>query len=211
MRKRTGWIVHLAGIAALGAALASGGCDAISLKGADADAGALEGDAWPFRPAAMRIHPFTAIERDEEAEALVLEARVELRDQLGDTTKGVGDFRFELYAREPEASQQGERRRLAVWDAPLQTLEQNRRHYDPVTHSYLFRLRLPQRPPEDRRLELLAQFSPRRGQRLMAGETVDYEPGEDEEAGQGAEQSGGEKGGSQEPVQAEGAETAEQQ
>lgn len=142
------------------------GCDTVSFKGAGARASVPAGE-WPFAPVSMRVHPFTAIEKQGEGEdaALVLEARLELVDQLGDVTKGVGAWRFELYG---DRGRGQSRERLEVWEAPMTTLAENARHWDPITRTYAFRLRLSEQPDIDRELTLVAQLTDPRGNHLIA-------------------------------------------
>lgn len=115
----------------------------------------------------MRVHPFTSLEINESEGGMILEVRMELLDQLGDPTKGVGDFRFELYASPSTASREGQEKRLFFWEAPMTTLEQNRQHYDPITRTYAFNLRMPDAPPANEKLKLVVQFTDARGHRLV--------------------------------------------
>jgi hypothetical protein len=124
----------------------------------------------------MRVHPFTTFAYDKQAAAHVLDARIELLDRVGDSTKGVGDFRFELYQDKERASQEGEEVRQAVWDAPMTTLGQNQQHYDPITRTYVFRLKLSQAPSEQQKYKLLVQFTDPEGRRLTASAPLHYKP-----------------------------------
>ncbi|MHC4995232.1 MAG: hypothetical protein ACYTGQ_09290 [Planctomycetota bacterium] len=164
------------------------GCSDVGYKGDRLTDGAGAGATWPFGPRSIRLHPFTQIapldpgpavssEKGEEAAvALAVEARVELLDQLGDVTKGVGSFRFELYDVGPTASRRGEDLRLQLWEAPVLTLEQNKRQYDSITRTYAFRLPLDVAPPARRPLKLSVQFSDQSGLRLMADMRLSYLP-----------------------------------
>lgn len=131
---------------------------------------------WLFSPVVMRVHPFTTFAYDKAAGAYVLDARIELQDRVGDSTKGVGDFRFELYEEKERASQEGEEVRQAVWSAPMTTLEQNQQHYDPITRTYVFRLKLTQAPSEPQKYKLIAQFTDPEGRRLSASAPLHYKP-----------------------------------
>lgn len=151
---------------------------------------------WPFRPASIRLHPFTQISQTELGVAsdseqaksqaknpdqkagvmLMVDARVELLDQLGDVTKGVGSFRFELYDVGASAAHQGEDLRLQKWEAPLLTLEQNERLYDSITRTYWFRLPLDEAPPANRPLKLAVQFTDQAQHRLMSEIRLSYKP-----------------------------------
>ncbi|MBI1373900.1 MAG: hypothetical protein GC159_14350 [Phycisphaera sp.] len=123
---------------------------------------------WPFRPIAMRVHPFTSLTIDETTGQAVLEVRIELLDQLGDVAKGVGDFRFELYQSEMTASRVGQETQLQVWEAPMSTLEQNRMHWDAITRTYSFRLHVTHPPMGDKKYKLTVQFNDADGNRLRA-------------------------------------------
>jgi hypothetical protein len=106
----------------------------------------------------------------------VLEARIELIDRLGDVTKGVGQLRFELYLAPASASQRGQDHRIAFWDVPLDSLNANAQHWDPITRTYLFRLSLDTPPPPSVPLRLQVQFTDPGGKRLTADGTLEYRP-----------------------------------
>jgi hypothetical protein len=149
--------------------------EAVSFKGGTTPGKPIDLAAgWPFAPESMRVHPFTSIGLDARDGALMLEARVELLDAAGDVTKGVGEFRFELYADHAAASRRGQDQQLNRWEAPLRTLEQNAQHYDPITRTYLFKLRLDPPPPTDQRLKLVAQFTDPTGRRLRTDGPVSH-------------------------------------
>lgn len=152
-----------------------GGCDGIRFKGpagsdppSGAQADPQPAAAWPFAPVSMRIHPFTAIEFDESRDVAVLNARVELLDQVGDMTKGVGQFRFELYQVGRGAGSDTQQRQLYAWQVPLQTIDQNRLHYDHITRTYGFELKMDQMPQAGTALRLVGQFTTPSGRRLSA-------------------------------------------
>jgi len=147
-------------------------CEAVQLKGGPAgtrpEAEASAAD-WPFIPVRMRVHPFTALRYDAEAKTPVLEARVELLDRMGDPAKGVGEFRFELYRLPRRAAPALEDSRLLYrWQSPVTTLEQNHRHWDPITRSYVFRLKMRQVPEPGTRLLVRADFVAAGDRRLQA-------------------------------------------
>lgn len=96
-------------------------------------------NVWRIRPIAVRVYPSTRFVEEDGATTLM--ARIELLDEMGDTTKGVGDMRIELYAAGgPNVASVGQH--LYTWRIELNTIEQQRRHYDAITRTYLFRLRL---------------------------------------------------------------------
>jgi hypothetical protein len=139
-------------------------------KGANGPAGG-NGRDWPLRPVSMRVHPFTSL--TSEGGAAALDARIELFDPAGDGTKGIGTLRFELYAEAPTEGRQGDARRLFHWDASIATLAENREHWDPITRTYRFLLKLDRRPPDGRRLRLHVQLDAPTGERLTADGVVE--------------------------------------
>lgn len=143
------------------------GCDQVRLKGGSGEPGTSPQIDWPFVPVSMRIHPFTSIEYDAQHETVVLEARVELLDRLGDMTKGVGDFRFELYkASERATSLPVQEEMLYVWHVTMRTLVENKQYYDPITRTYAFRLKMQQVPPPGTAVRLFGHFADPAGRRL---------------------------------------------
>jgi len=164
------------GVALLLAASASTGCtwkggpDA-SGPSTRADAGPREdsSDVWRPRPTTLRIFPssrFVTAESETGAHP-VLEARVELTDAMGDAIKAPGRFRLDVHgaspSRDPIAGP-----RLYTWDVPVRTLAQQRTHYDSVTGSYLFRLKLYEPQTARRGAGLRVVFTPADGSRLEA-------------------------------------------
>ncbi len=112
------------------------------------DDGMTSGDApadadCPFRPTELRIHPLTRLLRSagSASTANSIEVRVELKDQFGDTTKGLGDLRFELCAR---ANGGGVGRVLLSWEPDFVELKANAEQFDRVTRTYVFLLDLSQ-------------------------------------------------------------------
>jgi hypothetical protein len=96
--------------------------------------GADEPPPWPFWPTSMRIHPLTRVTTEAHSDKLVIETRIEFSDADGQTTKAVGQVRFELYA---DASAAGGP--IRAWpEQDLRDLDINRLRYDDVTRTYLF-------------------------------------------------------------------------
>lgn len=147
------------------------GCDESLLKGG-MTSGAADSQPtpeWPFAPVAMRVHPFTQIAVDDQTGEPMLEARIELLDQLGDVTKGVGRLRFELLTASDRASaSQAAEHRIEKWEVSMVTLGENRQHYDHITRTYRFKLKLTQPPEAGTPLRLVAQFTKPTGKRLSA-------------------------------------------
>lgn len=174
----------VAGFALALAVLGAAGCELWQFKGDRAveEVEQVNPHAWPFVPVAMRVHPFTAIESDEENHAVVLEARVELLDRAGDMTKGVGRFRFELYRTPGRASSDPvQDERLYAWDVPMATLDENARHYDAITRTYAFKLKMDRLPPPGTPLRLLVQFDNAHGPRLGAEAELTINPVDEDE------------------------------
>lgn len=126
----------------------------------------LEAGVWPLRPVAMRFHPFTRMKQVDGD--WMIEARLELTDVAGDVCKGVGEFRFELYADPATESRSGNERRLYQWFVSIERIPDNTRLWDPVSRTYRLDLKLDAPPPEKPRLRLTAQFDTPTGERLLA-------------------------------------------
>lgn len=93
--------------------------------------------AWYPRPSDINIYPATQfVERDGEP---MLEAAIELLDELGDAVKGPGQLRLALFAR-GQYGQVGEQ--LYRWDVSLRTKAQQQKYFDLVTRTYVLRLSL---------------------------------------------------------------------
>lgn len=96
-------------------------------------------EPWPFRPTRLRVHPLTRAIMDEDTSEPIIEVRIEFIDPQGHTTKGVGQIRIDLLA---EKGSKEADKPLAVWSRDLRDLKVNFEHYDEVTQTYLFRLRI---------------------------------------------------------------------
>lgn len=162
----------IAAVLTLGLSL---GCEPITLKGDQVAQRVLDNGAdWPFKPALMRVHPFTSLRYDEAAETHVISAHVEFRDRVNDVTKAVGTFRFELY-RVPEggAASAAGRKLETQWSASVQTIDENVAHYDRATRTYEFKLELERLPAPGSHLLLVVQFTDSEGRRYWAeGELI---------------------------------------
>ena len=81
-------------------ATAAGGCASKSSKNGAMATSAVSNDsspAWPFWPTRMRLHPLSRVGVDAESGQAVIEVRLELFDDTGDTVKGVGQVRIDLH------------------------------------------------------------------------------------------------------------------
>ncbi len=95
----------------------------------------------------------------------ILEARIELFDQMGDSIKRSGQVRCELFAAVGRDGRDAGPL-LYKWDITLHTLEDQQRYFDPITRGYVFRLRI-DNPELIRRPTLLSVvFQPESGDRL---------------------------------------------
>jgi len=148
--------------------LCLGGC--VAPKG-PSPRGESSGDdgIWHPETVALRIYPSTRFVREDGV--AMLEARVELFDQMGDSIKASGDVRFELFAA-GYAPGIDVGRLLYSWDVSLQTLGDQKRYYDPITRGYLLRLRLDSLEITRREVLLRVTFQPPGGGRLIDEQTV---------------------------------------
>lgn len=167
-------IAGVVGVLMFGTAL-GGGCQ---FKGAGVGAAepTMAGYWWP-QATAMRVYPSTRfVEAPGEGggggnRRAILEARIELRDEMGDAVKAAGIVGLELFA--GAAGDEGFGRRLYRWDVTMQTLEDQQRHFDSVTRTYLFRLEL-DAPPQADDIMLRATFTRASdGRRLQADARIE--------------------------------------
>jgi hypothetical protein len=95
-----------------------------------------------FGPAAMRIHPiFTRIQDwTGDGKPDGIEALIEFQDQFYDPTKAMGTAIFELFEyRRGFPDPRGERL-LNPWIGSLNTLEEQRQHWNRTSRTYTFQL-----------------------------------------------------------------------
>lgn len=121
-------------------------------------------------PHTIRIHPFTGLRVIDDQGQRGLEVRVEALDAYQDTAKAFGKFRFELHVFRPMSSDiKGAR--IESWEADITNARTNVVHWDPITRSYVFKLRLNDSIPTGRELVLTASFeSPYSISRLFAAD-----------------------------------------
>ncbi len=129
---------------------------------------------WDIRPVRMRIYPSSRFVREDGKP--LLEARIEFFDGAGDSSKAVGELRFELFTA-GAAAQTSSGQRLYVWAVPLLTLEQNQLFYDSVTRTYLFRLRLDSLSMIREQTRLKVTLTPTRGARVSTESLLTTERG----------------------------------
>lgn len=124
--------------------------------------------AWQPRPVRLRIYPATRIVREQGR--LLLKAQLQCFDQMGDPIKAVGAVQFELFASDHGGTTLG--RRLYRWQARLDTLEQQKLYYDPVTATYVFRLHVQDAGIVGRPLVLRATMTPAHAADRLTAERV---------------------------------------
>lgn len=128
-------------------------------------------DGWPFWPEALRIHPLTRLTVDAKSGLFIIEVRLEFLDPEGHTTKGVGQVRIDLAAGESGADSSPP---IGTQNWDLRDRSVNRRFYDDVTRTYLFRLKVDSSELGPKP-ELRAYFLSATGQRLQATHTLRVE------------------------------------
>lgn len=117
--------------------LAACGCEPEAINTSSGIVGAFTGRHWEPSPVSIRVYPSTRL--IQESGQAILEARFELRDEMGDSLKSSGTFLIELFS--VDESQGGVPRRLLYkWNTEVLSLDQQREHYDPITRGYLFNL-----------------------------------------------------------------------
>src|SRR5262249_22940223 len=91
---------------------------------------------WPCLPAPRRAHPPPRIVKDPQPDHWVIETRIEFADPEGATTKAVGQLTIQLW----DGAAANAAEPLQTWNMDLRDLAVNRRQYDDVMRTYLFRL-----------------------------------------------------------------------
>ncbi|WP_145080977.1 hypothetical protein [Poriferisphaera corsica] len=124
-----------------------------------------ESFVWQSKPVAIRIYPSTRFRKSENQ--IVLETRVELFDEMGDSVKGAGMFAFELLEAVSSTSG-GAGTQLYTWNAELLTLESQRQHYDPISRGYLFQLKMHDQQIAQQGAVLRVVYSPHTGKRFSS-------------------------------------------
>lgn len=123
------------------------------------------GNSWRPSPVSVRVYPSSKFARVEDQ--LIIEARVELIDEMGDPTKSSGILLFQLKTT-GHVSGSSDSKQLYKWDINLLTLEEHKQAYDPITQAYLFRLKLDQKSAPNVPTTLQVTFVRPQGQRLDA-------------------------------------------
>ncbi len=135
---------------------------------------AIADQSW--RPVAvkMRVYPSTRFVSDSGKP--VLEARIEMIDEMGDSVKTSGSWRVELLAGGEARTSKDQRKLLYSWQVQASTLAQQQRHYDPVTRAYHFRLQMDQPSDPLQAVTVSVTFTPPIGTTLQASGTIEPAP-----------------------------------
>ncbi len=170
MRFGRAWTLPLRRLCICGAILAAAGCASDRPGPAPGEPGdELSTRAhWPFWPKRMVIYPLSQFVTERATGQLLIEAHVEFLDEFGHTVKAVGHMTFELYAAEdlkPGAIPVARWAGMAELD--LTDPHKNRDRYDPITRTYLFKLKVGRMDLPDT-AELHADFQSADGQRFEA-------------------------------------------
>lgn len=136
--------------------------------GADAADQPVSG-VWFARPVSLRVYPSTDF--SEGADGAMLVARIELADAMGDSVKGSGKFRLVLLGHEHDGdSSIGTP--LYSWRVPILSRADQYEHYDSVTRTYLFKLKMDRAYRGAQPPVLRVTFTSARGDRLEVEDTV---------------------------------------
>lgn len=131
---------HVTAVIAILAAMAPMGCESFG-KHPAAPAVAVPAPYDSLLPVQMRFHSFTragVIQPSTGDKGIVV--HLEMLDSFNDTTKAFGDFRFELYAFQPQ-SPDPRGRLLSTWTESLVSRKDNLLHWDSITRTYVFNLK----------------------------------------------------------------------
>lgn len=135
---------------------------------------------WKPTPLTMRVYPSTRFIREKGRP--ILEARVELLDEMGDPVKAAGTLVFELVSGD-STRRRDVGQRLYKWDEEspgqplsLMTLADQEKFYDPITRAYLFRLTLQDLKPSRQTVTLEITLTQPDGTRLTARKVFEPSP-----------------------------------
>ena len=97
------------------------------------------GSTWIYGPQAIRVHPLSRVKFDPETGEPHVEARIEMIDRDGFSTRGSGQLVLMLSG-SPSSGAHSEVR----WECDLSDPKSNGTHFDCVTRTYQARLELEQ-------------------------------------------------------------------
>jgi len=151
------WATLLAGVFLIASVVGPAGCGGgLRLSGSD---------RWPFAPASLRIHPLTHVAAPRvnapmpgvppaASGANVLEVFVELLDEDGFETRGIGTLTVTATARGDSSLP------VLSWTIDLSAAHTNRMYFDWVTRTYRMPLVLEwSAPPRTRAISVGARLS----------------------------------------------------
>jgi hypothetical protein len=123
-------------------------------------------------PKDLVIHAFTGKQTfDANGKPLGFEVRIKMLDGDDDPIKAYGNYSFALYLRREHSSNpRGER--LDWWNEDLTNHADNQLHWDPISQTYKFNLRLKQNLPPAKQLILDAFFVSPYTNRLHAERSI---------------------------------------
>ena len=145
---------------------------------ASKNAGTGPGHAYgshPFDPISMRIHPLTHVQKASDISGSSgsgsetpspghsesrINCFIEFKDRWGDTCKALGSLQVQLYR---PATEPGQERQDATWDADLTDLAKNADWFDPITRAYRLQLQVPiwlGDPGQNGQIKLRVVFTP---------------------------------------------------
>lgn len=123
---------------------------------------------WKIKATRLRVYPSTRFVRIEDQ--LLLEARIEFLDELGDSIKAAGTFVLEVFDAERPVDAV-DAKRLFAWRVPMLTRESNAEFYDPVTRAYFLRLSTDKLPDKQKKVVFKVSFD-RPGERVLSVSSV---------------------------------------
>ena len=121
----------------------------------------------------MRIYPSTRfVYRNGST---ILQARIELLDDMSDSVKSSGQIFFELYGISGGGGV-ATPKSLYSWSVAVRTRDDQISFYEPVVRAYLFRLSLSEHWPPKRQAKLRVLFTPNQGRRLETSSVLVGKP-----------------------------------
>jgi 2-keto-4-pentenoate hydratase/2-oxohepta-3-ene-1,7-dioic acid hydratase in catechol pathway len=108
---------------------------------------------WAYAPVDIRVHPLSRVKFNDTGDEARVEARIELLDQDGFSTRSLGDLKLVLSG----SSEMGSHTQVE-WECDLSTVAMNGKQYDCVTRTYLAHLQLVSRDDIPMEPVLYAQF-----------------------------------------------------
>lgn len=114
--------------------LLTSGCNPTN-RGLRTEAGVVTD--WTYAPESIRVHPLSRIKFNEAGDQARVEARIEMRDRDGFSTRGLGELSLFLTG----SSDIGSHIQVE-WLCDLTTVDMNGKQYDCVTRTYLAHLEL---------------------------------------------------------------------